>query len=327
MDLSSALDEVAPGVHRLALPIPFENGRVNCFLFPDGESADLVDCGMNSEESIAAIRATIAGLAGPKGCLRRVVVTHIHPDHYGGAGVLHSEPGVELYLHRLEVPLVHPRYLELEQLVEDVRRWLLANGAPADEAEALSNASREMRDFVTPALPDVQLEGAEVLRMGRRELRVIWTPGHSPGHVCLFDPDSRVLLSGDQLLPDVTPNIGLHPQSTPDPLDDFLSSLAALADLAPVLVLPAHGDPFGDAAGRAGRIAAHHARQKERVVAIVEGGRWRAWEVALRLWGPRDSLIEKRLALQEALAHLQSLARAGLLVKRVAPGCVEWSRA
>ena len=320
------LSEITDGVHELGLPIPFENGRVNCFLFPDGRDVDLIDCGMNSEESIEAIREALDRIAGPRARLRRLVVTHIHPDHYGAAGVLRAEAGVELYLHRLEVPMVHPRYLELEQLVEDVRRWLLANGVPDQEADALSNASREMRDFVTPALPDVQLEGAEVLEMGRRELRVIWAPGHSPGHVCLFDPASGLLFSGDQLLPDITPNIGLHPQSTPDPLDEFLESLAGLAALSPSLVLPAHGRPFEDAGSRVARITAHHARQKERILGIVEGGPWQAWDVALRLWGDREHLIEKRLALQEALAHLQSLARAGELVKRAAPGCVTWSR-
>src|SRR5947209_1909391 len=94
--------EVCPGVFEVRLPIPFEDGHVNCFLLRDGERVDLVDCGIGSEASLALLRAAVRHLAGPSGRLRRLVVTHIHPDHYGGAGELTSEDGAELYLHRLE---------------------------------------------------------------------------------------------------------------------------------------------------------------------------------------------------------------------------------
>ncbi|MGH7904761.1 MAG: MBL fold metallo-hydrolase [Candidatus Dormibacteraceae bacterium] len=327
MEVETRLEEVAEGVHQLRLPIPFEDGYVSCFLFSGGGAIDLLDCGMNSEESLAAIRRSITAVGGEGARLRRLVVTHIHPDHYGAAGVLRSQPGVELYLHRLEVPMVHPRYLEMDQLLADVRLWLLVNGAPEAEVDELSNASRGMRDFVTPVGPDVQLEGAETIQMGGRRLRVIWTPGHSPGHICLFDPDDGLLFCGDQLLPDITPNIGLHPQSTPDPLDEFLLSLERLARLQPALVLPAHGHRYRDAVGRVRDIEAHHARRKLQIMEIVGAGTSQAWEVALRLWGRREHPIEKRLALQEALAHLQSLAVSGRLVKRAVPGSVTWSRA
>jgi len=104
-----ALVEVGPGVWQLALPIPWENGSVNCFLLPNGEHVDLIDCGMSAEESFALIRAAVVELAGPRGRVRRLVVTHIHPDHYGGAGEITERDGAVLFLHRLEVPMVDPR--------------------------------------------------------------------------------------------------------------------------------------------------------------------------------------------------------------------------
>jgi len=317
-----ALTEVAADVFELRLPIPFEDGQVNVFLFPDGREADLLDCGMNSQESVETVRAALGHLGATR--LRRLVVTHIHPDHYGAAGAFAGEGLADLYIHRLEVPLVHPRYVELEHLVVQVRNYLLVNGVPAEEAEILSNSQRALSQVVKTAEPTVQLEGAESIRIGRRSVRVEWTPGHSPGHICLYAAEEGLLFAGDQLLPDLSPNIGLHPQSTPDPLHEYLDGLKRLAALRPTLVLPAHGRPFTGAAARVDVLVAHHKRRLEQIVEIVGRSELTAWQVALELWGPRDQLYEKRLALQEGLAHLQALAVEAKLIKSVTPSAVLW---
>jgi glyoxylase-like metal-dependent hydrolase (beta-lactamase superfamily II) len=323
MSIVTNLTEVAADVFELRLPIPFEDGLVNVFLFADGDEADLLDCGMNSEESVASIRRALVHVGARR--LRRLVVTHIHPDHYGAAGVFAGEGLADLYIHRLEVPLVNPRYVELEHLVGEVRTYLLVNGVPPDEAEVLSNSQRALSDVVKTAEPSVQLDGAELLDMGRRRLRVEWTPGHSPGHICLYDQKDKLLFAGDHMLPELSPNIGLHPQSTPDPLHEYLEGLRRLAAYQPALILPAHGRPFTDAPRRVAQLVSHHKRRLERIVEIVTAGRRSGWRVALDLWGPRDNLYEKRLALQEGLAHLQALAVEGRLTKSVTPATVLWS--
>jgi glyoxylase-like metal-dependent hydrolase (beta-lactamase superfamily II) len=325
MSIMTNLTEVARGVFELRLPIPFEDGLVNVFIFADGEEADLLDCGMNSEESVDSIRRALEHLGAKR--LRRLVVTHIHPDHYGAAGTFAGEGLADLYIHRLEVPLVNPRYVELEHLVAEVRTYLLANGVPTDDAEVLSNSQRALSQVVKTAEPAVQLDGAEQLDMGRRRLRVEWTPGHSPGHICLYDPTSRLLFAGDHMLPELSPNIGLHPQSTPDPLHEYLAGLRRLAAYQPALILPAHGRPFTDAPARVSELVSHHERRLDRIVEIVSAGNRSGWDVAVELWGPRDNLYEKRLALQEALAHLQALAVEGRLAKSVNPDAVRWSPA
>jgi glyoxylase-like metal-dependent hydrolase (beta-lactamase superfamily II) len=319
------LTEVAEGVFELRLPIPFEDGQVNVFLFPDGDEADLLDCGMNSDESVEVIRHAIAQLGATR--LRRLVVTHIHPDHYGAAGTFAGEGLADLYIHRLEVPLVHPRYVELEQLVKEVRTYLLVNGVSTDDAEVLSNSQRALSQVVKTAEPSVQLDGAESLQMGRRNLRVEWTPGHSPGHICLYDRQDKLLFAGDHMLPELSPNIGLHPQSTPDPLHEYLDGLRRLAAYEPELILPAHGRPFTGAPARVSVLEAHHQRRLDQIVEIVGTGKESGWEVALELWGPRENLYEKRLALQEALAHLQALAVDGRVTKSVTPESVRWTPA
>lgn len=320
------LEKVAEGVFELRLPIPFEEGIVNCFLFPEGGQVDLLDCGIGSETSIAMVHRAIAEVGGgPSARLRRLVITHIHPDHFGAAGVLASQAGVEVYMHRLEVPMVHPRYLELEQLITEVGRYLRANGVPEPDADELRNSSRQLRDFVVPTESAIQLDGAETLRLGRRDLRVEWTPGHSPGHICLFDARDGLLFAGDQLLPDTSPNIGLHPQSTPNPLGEFLASLDRLVALGPERVFPAHGRPFTDVAALAARLRHHHHRRMARILDLIGDQEVSGWDVAIGLWGARQSHWEKRLALQEALAHLQEMAVDGQLRKLVSRGSVRWS--
>lgn len=324
--MAAAIDvnEVAAGVFELRLPIPFEDGLVNVFLFVAGGEADLLDCGMNSEDSLAIIHRALEHLGGLR--LRRLLVTHIHPDHYGAAGTLAGGGRADLYMHRLEVPLVQPRYIELEHLVREVRHYLLVNGVPEAEAEVLSNSQRALSEVVKPTDPAVQLDGAETVVMGARRLRVEWTPGHSPGHVCLYDQADGLLFAGDHILPELSPNIGLHPQSTPDPLHEYLDGLKRMAEHEPRVVFPAHGRPFADINGRVTALVSHHRRRLDQILEILGREQRTAWQVALDLWGVRHNLYEKRLALQEGLAHLQALAVEGRVAKTVTPSSVLWRR-
>src|SRR5205823_12513450 len=132
------------------------------------------------------------------------------------------------------------------------------------------------------------------------------------------------LFAGDHILPELSPNIGLHPQSTPDPLHDYLAGLKRMAERRPALVLPAHGRPFADVAGRVKALTSHHQRRLDQILEIVGRDEKSGWEVAVELWGPRENLYEKRLALQEGLAHLQALAVEGLVLKSVTPSSVRW---
>ncbi len=136
-----------------------------------------------------------------------------------------------------------------------------------------------------------------------------------------------LLFAGDHILPELSPNIGLHPQSTPDPLHDYLDGLRRMAALSPSRVLPAHGRPFSDVTGRIDSLVAHHDRRLDQIVEILGHEEKTGWEVALDLWGPRENLYEKRLALQEGLAHLQALAVERRVVKSVTPASVRWRRA
>ena len=312
------VEKLRPGVWSIPVPLPMTSlGHVFVYLFEADDGAYVVDAGWNTDEAFGAVEAGLA-LAGYEITdLRGVMVTHVHPDHYGLAGRLREASGAWISLHPADAGLIQNRYIDPSELLTRMNAMMRRAGAPADVIESLTRAAMPVLRFVDPVLPDILLEDGDRPEVKGWDLKAIWTPGHSPGHLCFWEPVNEVLLSGDHVLPRITPNIPFHPQAGDNPLGDFFASLDKVDQYPAREVLPAHEHRFVDLHGRVEQLKAHHEHRFAEIGTALRSGVTTSWGVAERMaWSRSWDSIEgfmKRAALAEALAHLRALERRGVV--------------
>lgn len=307
--------EPAPGIFRLSLPLRFPGlPRVNAYLLAGDEPA-LVDCGVYllEEEEDHGWKDILAAfdVCGMKpGDVTRLIITHPHIDHYGMAGRFVAETGCELWMHAeshsaLEV------YRDPRAVIDGLREMYSDHGV-SDEALDELVKFEDQGMFVSDVIdPTRTVTGGERVKVGEREWEFIYTPGHSPAHVCLWSEADRTLISGDHLLPTITPHIDFIRGGDEDPLGDFLESLAKIERLDPALVLPGHGHPFEEGAERARVVQRHHDRRLGSILQVIRREPQTASQITDEIFGGELLNFQKRLALGEALAHLAYLRRRG----------------
>lgn len=311
------VEKVRPGLWSVPVPIPDNPLRyVLVYVLELDNGVALVDAGWNTDEAWAALNDGLDEAGGSIGDVSAVIVTHIHPDHFGLAGRVREASGAWVGLHPADAALLVGRYVDTDDLVARMSDLLAVAGVPADKQPDLAHASMDIRSLVSMAEPDVMLEDGDRLDLAGWDLQTIWTPGHSPGHVCFYSDERQLLLSGDHVLPRITPNIAFHSQQDANPLGDYLESLARLRAFDPEEVLPAHEYRFADLAARLGEIEDHHAA---RLAAIEDAVTRRpgisCWDLTLSLpWSrPWDEIpaFMQRAANGETLAHLVLLETRG----------------
>ncbi|MEU6717602.1 MBL fold metallo-hydrolase [Nonomuraea sp. NPDC046802] len=319
------VERVRPGLWSVPVPIPINPLRyvlVYVLELPDG--VVIVDAGWNTDEAYDALTAGLAVAGYAITDVKGVLVTHIHPDHYGLAGRVREASGAWIALHPADARLVRERYDEeaIDSLVGRERALLARCGVPALTLDELAGASMMIRHMVSMAAPDRLVEDGDELGLPGWDLRAVWTPGHSPGHLCFVSPSRRLLFSGDHVLAKITPIVAVHPQSGPNPLADYLDSLAAVRKLDVEEVLPAHEYRFLELTERVDSVLAHHDERLAEIEGVVGASDGVAcWTVATRLsWSrPWETIppFMRRAANNETLAHLFWLEAKGR-VRRVA---------
>lgn len=301
------VSEVYPDVFQVTLPMPGEMEAGHVYLIRGVNRHLVVDSGWgqpaNWERIVDGVdEAGVDLVAKPV----TVLLTHAHPDHTGQADDLRDRFDAEVVIHPYEELFfnINTRYQTHEP--SHVDAWLETHGV---EHDAIENQFARSSGYAMPAV-DRNLDGAETIDTGNFTFRTCWTPGHAPGHLCLYEPDHELFLSGDHLLAHTTPNIGLHPWSPSNPLGDYLDALADVTALDTELVLPGHGETFTDLAAQAESVLGHHEERADEIHRAVEEGPKTAWEVAHWIsWSPGafEDLIAtgKELAFLETLAHLE----------------------
>lgn len=331
--------EVAPDVLRFELPIRMPGlGHVNCYALVDGDGVALVDPGLPGPPTWRAIKDRLHKADLRPRHIHTVIVTHSHPDHFGGAARIARETKARVVAHRAfgsGYPGVDDPEVSVEHLHADAGATAPGEhhapraptaavpgpmgggpnpwGGRAGGYGLVTRLRWRARRWLNGGLfmPQItqRVQQGEVLRLARRDWFVLHTPGHTPDHLCLHDPESGTLLAGDHVLPSITPHIsGFSPE--PDPLKSFFDALDQVAALRDVSrALPAHGHPFGDLPGRVEAIKRHHHERLDRLRTISRGiGRAsvEAYSEQLfnkRSWGP--------MAQSETFAHLEHLVHSG----------------
>jgi glyoxylase-like metal-dependent hydrolase (beta-lactamase superfamily II) len=305
--------EVAPGVFRIRLPLPFRLEHVNLYVVDTGSGFVLVDTGVRTRDAVAAFDAGLAALGIAPTELIAVVVTHFHVDHVGQAGRLARKWGRPIYMSAVDVEMTARMAPAARPPVEvEARR----HGVPDELAAGFGAVLDAAGTLVEPVAVTATLaDGAAV--PGARGLTAHLTPGHTPGHLCVGLEAERLLFGGDHILPGISPHIGVYDRDGGDVLGSYLQSLARVLALAPRRILPAHGDPIDDPASRIRELLRHHDARLDRTLAAVPRAGASAWMVTREVFtGPaadRDDLVGQFLAFTESLAHLEHLAGRGAL--------------
>ncbi len=343
--------DLGGGVWSVPVPIPGNPlGYTLVYAVESPSGPVLVDAGWNHEDAWLALRDGLAAVGMDVRTVRGVVVTHHHPDHAGLAGRVREESGGWIAMHEADAALVRlirgmDGATQRAFQAEMIRR---AGGEPdapgptpstGRPAPALDGADSSPTDGTgpgkepgaagpepdrwerpdPPAAPDLELRDGDLVDVPGRRLRTVWTPGHTPGHICLHLEDAGRLFTGDHVLPGITPHIGLYPydRDDVDPLGDFLASLDLVTGMPDVEALPAHEWAFPDAAARAAEIRDHHEQRLLRLHDLLAGlPAVTIWEVAEHMpWNRSWSDLgpqQRGMAAGEAAAHLRTLEARGL---------------
>jgi glyoxylase-like metal-dependent hydrolase (beta-lactamase superfamily II) len=320
--------EVARGVYRIPLPLPNDGLRaVNVYALMADDDLVLVDSGWAVGDARERLRQALDLLGKAFTDVRRFLITHVHRDHYTQAILLRREFGAPVALGAGELPAIRAAQDPAREPLQHQLLHLRRGGARAI-ADRLSAMGRledvNPKDF---EYPDSWLHQGDVIPVDGRVLDVVPTPGHTRGHVVFHDVDGELLFAGDHVLPSITPSIGFEPVLSPDPLGDYLRSLALVRARPDAMLLPAHGPTTPSAHRRIDELVVHHGARLEQTETAVTGGAATAFDIAGRLrWTRRERLLSdldpfnQMLAICETVTHLDLLVAQGRLALTVDDG-------
>lgn len=306
------IKNVAPGIHWLRMPLPFQLNHINLWLVDDGDSWTIIDTGINSADSRDLWEKIFAAHLDGKP-VKRVIATHLHPDHVGLAGWLCERWGAQLWMTLGEYMSALAVRNDFTESEETRAAHLHRNGVPADRIALFHRHKGGYAKGVVP-LPTSfrRMIHAHPITLAGHRWDVIVGRGHAPEHASLWCPELNVLIAGDQVLPKISTNVGVWPnEPQADALTWFLDGFSRFRRLpADALVLPSHGFPFVGLHTRLDQLVAHHdARLNDMATAIAQRGAEGAtgWDMVPVLFPRHLDNNQVVFAFGETLAHLHCL--------------------
>lgn len=309
-------DEVAPGVHRIPLPLPNDGLQaVNTYAIVGDDSITMIDAGWALTESRERLARSLARIGAGLGDIRSFLITHIHRDHYMQAVALREVYGSKVSLGAGERGTLEDEMNRGPDTPLAFGRRLARAGAQPLLDQLAQSGMRPPEDADSFGPPDEWLGHGQVLDLGSRQLEAIATPGHTPGHVVFADRAAGLLFAGDHVLPHITPSIGFVPDPGPLPLRDFLDSLRLVRSMPDLVLLPAHGPVMPSVHARVDELIGHHDARLALIEEALQDGPRTSYQVAQVIpWTSRNrklaelDLLNQMLAIMEAASHLDLLA-------------------
>lgn len=303
--------------------VPFENistSHTNCYIVKDGDDALVIDTGAPSDEGCTILDETLDELGVDRARLR-FFLTHLHLDHAGLVDRV-ALPGAKLYVSSVDFEAV--RASRAASSYDAARRAFVAEGVSPSDASGYARYAVEPRLFDASRLTLVPSCEGDVVEVGRWRLRVVETPGHTPGHLALYEPESRILFSGDHILFVISPSIALFPGGG-DGLQAYLDSLAKVRKLGVKRLFISHGESCDDFDERIDWLATHHLERLEETRGIVaatpgltgeEVIRAIRWNVPFDTWD-KISFVQRWCIVTEGVVILNHLVEGGVIRREV----------
>jgi len=290
----------------LKLPMQGPLKYINSYLIKTNDNGVLIDTGLPTQEDMLMLTNYLKNYGFPK----IVIVTHYHPDHIG-----------LVRLFKDSLVIIHEKELEyINYLIDDgyenkMKKYFILNGFPEDIVNRIFRNKNRFYEIINGVNFTTIKDNEEIKVDNEERIKVLWTPGHTMGHICLQYKD--YLFCGDHILPDVTPNVSLLREED-NPLRNYLTSLERIKELKIKQIYPAHGDPFSNVSERIEEIKEHHRRRLEEILKIIERkGKANGYEIAMNIsWYKKwDELsnFDKQLAMGETLAHIKYLLEEGII--------------
>lgn len=316
------ITELPDGWKRVKVPLPFSLKWVNSYIVPEGTSYTIIDPGLRTEQSERVWEEALQACGIGWEQIARIVLTHQHPDHYGLAGTIQEKSGAPVLMTERSHRYARRLWGGSSEYAEALSALFLSHGMPGELMQSIALNLESFVEKVSPQPGVTYIEAGGQLTLGKRDWLLIDAPGHAYGALCLYDQTKRWMICGDQVLPQITPNVSVVPGEEADPLADFLESLAHLEQYDVELALPGHRDPFAGFRKRIAELQSFHQRRLSEMRNRLARQPLTAFELCENLFGARlrDNPHNLRFAMAETLAHLFHLKNRGLVGSRSKSG-------
>lgn len=320
MEMTKSVTLLEDGWLQVKVPLPFSLKWVNSYLLRDDQGWTIIDPGLRTEESVVFWEETMTSCRIEWGHIKAIILTHHHPDHYGLAGWFQLRTAAPVYLSQVALDNIIRLWGERETFSLELTEAFLQHGLAV---ELTGDMQEHMQGFRAKVSPQPEPEGiiklhpGQIFRMGGLDWKIIGGEGHAPGHLSFYHSESGKLICGDQVLPDISPNIGWMPGGDPNPLGSFLTSLREMLPLEVAMAYPGHRNPFPSFTGRIEELLEHHERRIMKMAELFGEEDKSAFELCELLFSSklRTNAHQLRFALAETIAHIILMEKRGLVVR------------